>query len=113
MFDFDNLPHFVIPVTSAILGIVTLISLGVSIWTVRRANRMGFDLARLMMLRDLSIRNSILSELPPDERARIAMLLDQAIADGGKVWEAQHLPILLGDKDTQRLLHARLGESQS
>jgi hypothetical protein len=107
--DFNALSRWVIPGVTLILVIATLASLALSVWTLRRSNRMKVELERLLMLRDLSLRNSLLAALPPGERERVARIVDEAFAEGSRVWETKHLTTILGDEGVRRLRDAKLG----
>jgi len=96
------------PVVTGLLLVLTLASLGVSIWTFRSARKMSIQLANLLELRDLSIRNSLLARLGLDQRAEVLQVINDAFAEGTMVWQKEYLPELLGEEEANKILNARV-----
>jgi len=64
--------------------------------------------ANLLELRDLSIRNSLLSRMPRDERLELLKAIEEGFAEGTMVWRKEYLPTLLGEQEADKILDTRV-----
>lgn len=60
-------------------------------------------LGELYKVRDLSIRDSILARLSPDERERLTRAIDDGFVEGNQIWHDEHLATILGPDEAQRM----------
>ena len=58
----------------------------------------------LMLLRDNTIKNSILRTLEPDERRAFESKLDHAFRDGAQFWSNQQIVTLFGVDSARKIL---------
>jgi hypothetical protein len=70
---------------------------------MRGARDQTMNIAQSLVLRDRSIKNSILTQFREDEQDHIRRVIDHAFNDGNRVWETQHLVTALGKDGAEKV----------
>jgi hypothetical protein len=96
---------FTFAITLALLLRLTPILLLVEMLVIimRGAREKSMNIAQSLVLRDRSIKNSILTQFREDEQDHIRRVIDHAFNDGNRVWETQHLVTALGKDGAEKI----------
>jgi hypothetical protein len=66
--------------------------------------------SELILLRDKTIKNSILRTLPPEQRPHFESIVDRAFRDGAQFWSRQQIVTLFGTERAKCILGRSVDE---
>jgi hypothetical protein len=61
------------------------------------------NIAQSLVLRDRSIKNSILAQFSEDKRDSLRNIINDAFKDGNRAWETEHLVTALGKDGAEKV----------